>query len=382
MQCTVCNADTETISLGKAPVGGQKFHTLGESLSAPLMPLDLIFCPQCSMTHYRYVAEANSILARLYADQHSTYSILSQGNPYLQNLARRLTSTYKINNALKILEIGCNDGELLSIFQEEYGCDVVGVEPGQLFKEVWDKRRLHVINDYFDISTAGKLSSKTFDLIIIRHVLEHIQDPISFLAAVSMLVSENTILVLEFPYLPAIFRKRRFENMSYSHLNYFTTKSVNALISRFQLGILSAEEVDTDGGSVVICIQRGVNTPSQLIDSINRVDFSKFVKDQNSHCEYLHALLSEYPPEEVIGYGAGAKGPHLLSLFCLDKYITRVIDDNPAYHGRFIAGTRAQVVSRDDVDFERIKLVLNLAPTHSDAIRSRLGSAVQIVDIV
>lgn len=382
MECLVCSTQMEKRNFGTAPVGGQKFDTLEESLAAPSLPLDLMFCPKCTMTHYRLVNEADAILDKLYAEQPATYSLLSSVNPYLTELASSLSSAHQLNEKSSVLEIGCNDGELLSIFKETYGCEVTGVEPGHLFKEAWAERDLNVINSYFDSDIAAQLKSNSYDLIVIRHVLEHIKAPVAFLANVAKLVSPETLLVIESPYLPAIIKKRRFENMSYSHLNYFTTKAVNTIVKTFQLGITTANEVETDGGSIVLSIRRGITTPSELIDSITGGDLDDFMEHQSAHGEHLHSLLKEFSEEEVVGYGAGAKGPHLVALFGLDKYISRVIDDNQAYRGRFIAGTRAQVVSRDEIDFDRIKLVLNLAPTHSEAVRSKLKSTIKMTDIV
>lgn len=77
------------------------------------------------------------------------------------------------------LDIGSSSGALLRAFAAEYGCESVGVEPGEAYRNASHSRGVYL---FPDLATLEREESGTFDLISMIHVLEHIPDPVAHLS--------------------------------------------------------------------------------------------------------------------------------------------------------------------------------------------------------
>ena len=110
------------------------------------------------------------------------------------------------------LDIGCSTGGFLWLMQDDYGCEVVGVEPGDNFREYSIKSGIETVADISEVD--GK-----FDLISIAETLEHFIEPLIELEIVRGLLDDDGILFVEVPYMgisfhhPLMFNKATLEKM-------------------------------------------------------------------------------------------------------------------------------------------------------------------------
>ena len=94
------------------------------------------------------------------------------------------------------------------------------------------------------------------DYIIIRHVLEHIKNPKFFFKLLNKISNSETVMLIEVPYLVSIFKFKRFENISYSHLVHYNVKSMILLANSCGFFIFKYKLVKTDGGSIVFFLKK------------------------------------------------------------------------------------------------------------------------------
>lgn len=108
-----------------------------------------------------------------------------------------------------LLDIGCGNGSLLLIARD-HGWKVTGMELSNFYaNELGRRYGIKVITanflDYFPSP------EEKYDLVTLRHVLEHLPDPISAMQRISSLLREGGIALLEFPNIDgAEARFRRF----------------------------------------------------------------------------------------------------------------------------------------------------------------------------
>jgi SAM-dependent methyltransferase len=162
--------------------------------------------------------------------------------PEARTRVERLRSL--LRNDLSVLELGCSSGAFLDSVRPFAGA-VVGVEPGQADRE-WAQARLH-LEVYPDLKSLGE---RRFDRIVLFHVLEHVLDPIGYLADLLGRLTPEGCVVLEVPnvddalvglyavpsYLPFYWQK--------AHLYYFSASTL-ARVAR-QAG----------GCAEIVCVQR------------------------------------------------------------------------------------------------------------------------------
>jgi SAM-dependent methyltransferase len=99
------------------------------------------------------------------------------------------------------LDIGCSVGILLEEIREAYSCEAVGIEPGEAHRAHALERGLRVFSTLEMIETSG---GRTFDLISMLHVLEHLPDPVDYLRDLKdRFLSTNGWLLIEVPNLYA-----------------------------------------------------------------------------------------------------------------------------------------------------------------------------------
>ena len=258
-----------------------------------------------------------------------------------------------------------------------------GIEPSGKFEKIWKARNIKIINDFFTDNIIGKFSKIDFRIIVFRHVFEHILDPKHFFSIVHKLSNENSIIIIEVPYLDTIIKNKRYENISYSHLNYFSLRPLKNLANQFGYNLIHFEKADTDGGSIVVHLSR----QDKEIDITHNAGFSLndltfFINNIRQAKNIIHQKLNSFSKSEIIAYGAGAKGPHLLYLFELQKYISAVIDDNLSFKNNYIAGSDVIIKSPEHLKDHAIKAVVNFAPTHRELIKSKVDPKLKFIDLI
>jgi 2-polyprenyl-3-methyl-5-hydroxy-6-metoxy-1,4-benzoquinol methylase len=108
---------------------------------------------------------------------------------------------------LRHLDIGSSAGFLLQKFQEEYHCRSTGVEPGQAYQEFARQSGLEIFASIADLPAMFEVctaQAERYDLVSMAHVLEHLPDPIGYLATVRQkLLTPHGWLLIEVPNLYA-----------------------------------------------------------------------------------------------------------------------------------------------------------------------------------
>ena len=97
----------------------------------------------------------------------------------------------------RILDIGASAGVLLTVFQDAFGCDAVGVEPGIAYRSYAESKGLRMFPSLDDLLDS---EPKRFDFVSMMHVLEHLLDPIGTLTKIrKRLMSQAGTLLVEVP---------------------------------------------------------------------------------------------------------------------------------------------------------------------------------------
>ncbi|MBN1666780.1 MAG: methyltransferase domain-containing protein [Anaerolineales bacterium] len=80
-----------------------------------------------------------------------------------------------------MLDIGCSAGTLLQVFRQEFDCRVTGIEPGDSYRAFAQNQGIEVFSDLESLAAERQTR---FDLISKAHVLEHLPDPVAYLAEI------------------------------------------------------------------------------------------------------------------------------------------------------------------------------------------------------
>jgi len=216
----------------------------------------------------------------------------------------------------RIIEVGCGKGHFLETLLAK-GFDVTGFDP------TYEGENPRVKRQYFAPGVIEKANG-----LVLRHVLEHIQNPVDFLEQLKIANGGSGKIYIEVPCLDWICEHRAWFDIFYEHVNYFRLTDFNRIFGEV------AESGVLFGGQYLYVIAELASLRIPEIDINNQVnfpeDFAKNITEQ----------------DRTAIWGGASKGV----IFALLKEragcpVETVIDINPAKQGKFLPGTGLQVKS-------------------------------------
>lgn len=161
---------------------------------------------------------------------------------------RTIGAKDKVNNIInlvdfskgknKILEIGCGDGailnELSNLIPE---VELYGLEIAESLVNVVNRRKIQNLKEckHFDGYNIP-YDNNLFDLVIMSHVIEHVEHPRILIHEASKVSSK---IVFEVPLEHTIRLKKNFVLTPTGHLNYYTYKTFRILLQSCDLKIIN-----------------------------------------------------------------------------------------------------------------------------------------------
>ena len=158
---------------------------------------------RCLNCKTAYVAKSLSELSELYDTYHGTEDFMSE--KYFDNETRyvlRLSPWYlkrlgRFKESGKLLDIGCGRGELIYIAGQAGNWQCVGLE---VSKEAAEYAKKHFGLDLIVSELKPEIfGDEKFDVIYMRHLVEHLENPHQFLAQVKKVCAPGAVLAVHVP---------------------------------------------------------------------------------------------------------------------------------------------------------------------------------------
>jgi 2-polyprenyl-3-methyl-5-hydroxy-6-metoxy-1,4-benzoquinol methylase len=252
----------------------------------------------------------------------------------------------------KIIEVGCGKGHFLNLIREK-GHDVYGCDP------TYEGSNKRIIKKFFskDIELKG-------DVIILRHVLEHIKNPIEFLIEIAEANDNKGLVFIEVPDFTWIIENQVYFDIFYEHVNYFQPDNFLQIFKNIhKQGVFFNEQYQ-----YVVADLSSINIPPYNVK--NEITKQISINSLNTLVE----TLKSYEDSKIYIWGAGSKG--VISAIYLEKLgvqITNMIDINPMKQGKYIALTGLKVISVDAFNKQNCNATILIAnPNYTDEIKNMI----------
>ncbi len=254
--CQVCgNPELKlVIDLGHQPLCDSLLSE--EQLQQPetAYPLRQMWCPRCTLSQIDYCVPGEVVYHRHYPYRTGITRELAD---YQAVMAQELVSSLGLEPKHLVVDIGCNDGTLLSAFRK-LQVRVAGVEPTGI-AEYARQAGISVVEAPFDAAVARELvqSHGRARLATATNVFAHMASLGDFVEGLEALLADDGYFVLENHYLEPIMERLQFDTIYHEHLRTYSLRSLITLFDYYDFKVVHAEKVSRYGGNIRVVVAKG-----------------------------------------------------------------------------------------------------------------------------
>jgi SAM-dependent methyltransferase len=327
--CPICSSEEiiEIFQEDSTPVFQNKIYPTGkEARLAELGSIRVVLCRNCGFAW-------NASFDREKLQYDSKYQ---NEQSFSGEFRRHLGSVMQIiqeSNPLTshIIEIGCGKGTFLNLLYDSGYRNIWGFDPA------YEGDAPFIQKCYYPSSNNCYSQA---DLFIMRHVLEHVPDPLKFLKKIEQSNRKISKIYIEVPSFEWIARNGAFWDISYEHCNYFTRPLLGSILPDCETGYLFGDQYLYAAGGFIIHTPENTN----CLDIKTSTDFKGF----KEKIEFCNCFVNEHP--NLALWGAGAKGANFARMMdpqC--RKIQCIVDINPKKQGHYIAGSAHPIISPEEL---------------------------------
>jgi SAM-dependent methyltransferase len=377
-------------------------NTREEALNYPKGNIALGFCWSCGLvSNYAFDASLHEYSAKYESSQ----SFSPTFNSFSNRLAEFLIDQYGLRNK-NIIEIGCGQGEFISLLVQLGGNHGIGFDPayegsrsynipeipssvatisnsreGLLNREHSDSCNgcVTFVSDFY----GEKYRTLDTDFICCKMTLEHIHDTSNFIRNVrnSLQIGSEAVVFFQIPEFTRILDELAFWDIYYEHCSYFSPGSLARL---FRSCGFEVRDIWTDYDDQYLMIEAGPNgnrnadhpaLQNDIEDIGNKIDY--FSKNYGQKIDAWKGRINEIRKKglKTILWGSSSKSVAFLTTLKISyNDIEYVVDINPHRQGSYMAGTGQKIVSPEFLLDYKPEIVIVMNPIYSEEIRKQLES--------
>jgi SAM-dependent methyltransferase len=203
-----------------------------------IWPAQQVACRDCGMI-YANPQPMRRSLENLYESDMNYQS--DDALRYFRRQQMEFIRGHTSGNSRSIFDIGASDGVFLDIAKNE-GYVVSGIEPSETsVREVMDRCGIRIVRGFFDKKFVDSCNTR-YDVVTLRHVLEHIQNPVGFLKLAVRITVPKKYIFIEVPDSSRPFAGNIADFFSNQHIMYYTEQSLRNIASLLRLPVVAFEK--------------------------------------------------------------------------------------------------------------------------------------------
>ena len=393
-ECRTCGSKKldEILNLGDQPLANSLLNA--RDISKELyFPLALVRCDKCSTLQLSINVDPKILF-------NSYFWVTGTSNStkaYCADLARNIMSRTKISDP-KILEIGSNDGTLLSEFEKLGIENLFGVDPAKNVIPKFSNSNVKYITEFFTEGYAKELISNfgEFDIVIARNVLSHVPNLNDVVRGISLVLKKEGVCVIEFHDANKLMKETQYDSIYHEHTYYHSIKSMAYALSEGDLIPYDGYTGPISGGSVIIFSshQKKESTSSfkelvkneESLGVYEKINWENFAINAKLNIESIRKEFQSLKRTErnVCAFGASARSSTLLNAVGLESNVlTGIADNNQRKWGQLSPGVHLEIFDPKEIINNNIKTIFinafNFEKEITTQIKEQLNWSGQVV---
>lgn len=343
--------------------------TAAEAAAAPRGDVSLALCSGCGLI---WNTSFDPTVLSYDADYENSLHFSEAFRRYSDDLVERLLATHELRGK-HVAELGSGKGEFLTQLCARAACTGVGFDPSYDGEsDAAAGGRVRFVRELFgpdsDLGSA--------DLVITRHVVEHLESPVEVLATVRRALAGRTAtLYVEVPAAEYLLEQEAVWDVIYPHVSCFSAQAMRGALER--AGFTARGHGYSFGGQYLwveaSTVAAPAGIPAEPAAATLRPVAAQFADGlaarRNAWADRLPRLLAE---GKVALWGAGAKGATFLNVVAGGEAIEAVVDVNPRKQGKYVPGTGQLIVDPGSLVGSDVRAVIVMNPVYVPEIEQAL----------
>lgn len=384
-RCQVCDSSDldPVIFLGYLPPVNSMPPIGSRPAEQPAYPAQVLHCRKCQLVQLGLIVDPAILFPPEYPYTSGTTKILREN---FAELAREVANLYPSPASGLVVDIGSNDGTLLSNFASRG--PVFGIEPTRT-GELAQQRGIPTLISFMNrqaTQTAVRQNGKA-GTVTAANVFAHIEDIHEILECILELLADDGIFISESHYLLSLVETLQYDTIYHEHLRYYSLTSLRHLLEMHGLQVIHARKIPTHGGSIRVYAARAGKYPVRAsVDEMLAIEkreltpekFRSFRGQVSQTKMDLYALLGGVKArgERIYGVGAPSRASTLINYVGLDDAILDCVLEirGSSKIGKYIPGTLIPVVEESRLFEDQPEFALLLSWHIADELMPKLAA--------
>ena len=311
-------------------------------------PLTLMHCESCDLIQLSHTVREE--------DLYKNYWYLSRLNKKivdnLQSIVEDVSKEVKLKQGDSVLDIGANDGTLLSFYDSDLVIRV-GCDPAENIHSELQANCDVMIGDFFNHSNwqnciHAEAKAKIITTVAMFYDLD---DPNSFVNDIKNTLATDGVWLAQLMTAKPMLDSNDLGNVIHEHIEYYSYKSLVTLMERHGLEIYKVRENDINGGSYQLFIRHYTTGSIDYPEDITNASIQQWADNINTNKEITMQFIRESVDmgKKIYIMGASTKGNTIMQYYGLDSdTIAGAAEIHPDKIGKYLVGSSIPIVHEDD----------------------------------
>jgi hypothetical protein len=354
-----------------------------QPLEQPSYPAQLLRCGNCQLIQLGLIVDPQILFPPEYPYTSGTTKILRDN---FSEMAQEVAELYPLDYTDLVIDIGSNDGTLLSNFAARG--PVLGVEPTRT-SELASARGIETLNAFFNRETVTKILTRKrkAKLVTAANVFAHMENLYEITECVLELLRDDGIFISESHYVLSLVESLQYDTIYHEHLRYYSVSSLAYLFEMHGLEIIHVRQIPTHGGSIrVYAARKGRYPVRESVVAMLEAERRGLTKEKLQSFRTkvaqtkldLYAVLADikFQGGRVYGIGAPSRASTLINYVGLDEgtldCVVEIRGSNKI--GKYIPGTLIPVLDESHLFNQQPEYALLLSWHIADELIPKLRS--------
>ena len=272
-----------------------------------------------------------------------------------------------------VLDIGCGGGFVLNQLSIKYlNAKVMGIEPSPIAKRASQKLGFLLIEEFYPPEQRNRVART--NIILHYDVLEHVEEPLSFLEDVHQDLAEDGIVIFSVPDCTTAIENGDISMLIHEHLNYFSVDSLGFLVK--QAGFENVKVIKGDHGGTLLCSARKGNKKTHVVLDKKSAFFifERFKEKNKTLVARIDEILAKNS-DKTIGFYVPLRAiPYISTLKIKGDF--RFFDDSDFFRNKYLDGFNEIVIEGfEELKKHPVDIVIIMTHAYGMAIAKRISDA-------